>query len=239
MLYLSIYISRSGYCSRRNAIELIKSGQVQVNGLTVHNPATMINASDLVAVNGNIIALESFEYILFNKPTGCITTTSDEKGRKTVLDYVHTKVALFPVGRLDQDTTGLLILTNDGNLAQQLMHPKFQIEKEYHVTLDRPLEKIDFEKLKRGIRLPDGFLKPDNLTFLKSNDFTQLAITIHSGKKRIIRRFFGHIGYEVIALDRFGYAIFSKNNTALALGTYRYITKSELQKLHEYIKNRH
>jgi len=235
-LYVSTFISHSGYCSRRKAIELVKSGHVCINDSIVTDPTTKVTENDVVTIDGEVIEPEKYVYILFNKPTGCITTTSDEKGRTTVLDYVKTKERLFPVGRLDQDTTGLLLLTNDGDLAQQLMHPRFQVEKEYHVTLDKPLEKIDLQKIKKGVTLPDGFLKPDSLTSLKNNDCSHLSIIIHSGKKRIIRRLFAHFDYQVIHLDRVRYAIFSKEE--LAIGTYRQITKDELQKLQTYINER-
>jgi len=236
MIYIATYISHSGYTSRRNAIALVKSGRVLVNNVIVTDPTTKVADNDIVVIDGKVITSEKYVYLLFNKPAGCITTTSDENGRKTVLDYIKIKERVFPIGRLDQDTTGLLLLTNDGNLAQQLMHPRFEIEKEYYVTLDKPLEKNDFDKLKKGIHLSDGFLKPDALAFIKKRDFLHLSIIIHSGKKRIIRRFFAYLGYEVTALDRVRYAIFKKNG--LKIGIYREITEYEVRQLQEQIKKK-
>lgn len=236
MVYIATFISRSGYCSRRNAISLIKSGRVYVNNTLVIDPTMKVTKDDIITIDKKRINLEQYEYILFNKPAGYITTTADEKGRKTVFDCVKTHKKLFSVGRLDQNTTGLLLLTNDGMLAQQLMHPRFEIEKEYHVVLNKSFAKDDFDKIILGIRLPDGFIKPDQIAYIKKNDTKRVSLVIHSGKKRVIRRLFAHLGYEVLYLDRVRYATLLKND--LDVGAYRPITEKELEKLQDYIKQR-
>lgn len=231
-LMLAKYISHAGVCSRRRAVDLVKNGQVTVNGTVVTEPWHMVNKSDLVQANGRIVvANERTRYILLNKPKDCITTTSDEKGRNTVLDLLGKTVPerVFPVGRLDRNTTGVLLLTNDGSLTHRLMHPRFQVQKTYHVTLDRPLFAKDMARLKQGITLEDGILKCDRIFLVPHAGKKQLFVTIHSGKYRVIRRAFESIGYNVKKLNRSLFAGLSVRK--LARGEWRELKKSEIERL--------
>ncbi len=224
---LNKYIAQSGVCSRRKAVELIKEGKVTVNHQQVSLPSYRVKENDVVRVNKKIIKPQEYVYILLNKPAGFITTVSDEKGRKTILALIKnaTKARVFPVGRLDKETTGLLLLTNDGDFSQQLAHPKFRMQKTYQVTLNRHLETIDLEKIKKGIRLEDGMVRVDEIKRFRN----QIKLTLHSGKYRVIRRLFSHLGYKVIKLDRVNYAGLSKRG--LKVGLWRLLKKSEINKL--------
>jgi 23S rRNA pseudouridine2605 synthase len=224
---LNKYIAHCGICSRRDAVEFIKQGKVKVNGELANEPGLKINDGDAVTVAGKkIFPQRNLTYILLNKPKGFITTTEDDRGRKTVMDLVSASEAprLYPIGRLDRNTTGLIILTNDGELAQKLSHPKYNIKKVYQVTLDKNLSKNDFEKILEGVTLEDGAIKVDALAMLEEKNM--VGLEIHSGKNRIVRRIFEHLGYVVEKLDRVMYAGLTKKN--LPRGKWRLLTEREI-----------
>jgi len=235
---LNVYLSRGGVCSRRAAVEIIKTGDVTVNGKVVKEPGFKVLPDDVVKYKEEIIDLEQKVYILLNKPRGYVTTASDEYGRKTVLDLVaySAQERLYPVGRLDRDTTGLLVITNDGYLSQKLAHPKNKVTKRYYVTLDRPVALEDIERLKKGVFLEDGKSKFDKITVIKSKLRKHIIVEIHGGKNRIIKRMFKHFGYKVVGLDRFEYAGLKKGS--LAIGRWRYLEDHELQSLQNYGKSK-
>ena len=230
-LPLNKYIAHSGVCSRRDAADLIKQGKVTVNGQPVTEPGTKVNPSDVVVVNGKKVTISrNFVYILLNKPKDYITTTDDPQGRKTVLDLIRkaTTERVFPVGRLDRNTSGVLLLTNDGDLAQKLAHPSHEIKKIYHVMLDKPLTKADFDKIISGqITLEDGPAHVDVLAYADPKDKTQIGLEIHSGRNRIVRRIFEHLGYDVRGLDRVMYAGLTKKN--VQRGTFRLLNEKEIR----------
>lgn len=224
---LNKYIANAGICSRREADKLIEAGVVKVNGETITTLGYKVKPTDIVEVEGQKIKNEKKVYILLNKPKDYLTTTKDPQNRKTVMELIKdaVKERVFPVGRLDRQTTGLLLFTNDGELADKLMHPKSNVPKLYHVTLDRNFSGSDFEKLINGIELEDGFIKPDALSYVMGKK-NELGIQIHSGKNRIIRRIFEHLGYDVIKLDRVMYAGLTKKN--LPRGKWRFLTEKEV-----------
>jgi len=229
-LPLNKYIAHSGICSRRDAAELIKQGKVSVNGKPVTEPGTKVLPTDLVKVNGKKVTMSrNFVYILLNNPKDYITTTDDPEGRKTVLDLTRqaTTERVFPVGRLDRNTSGVLLLTNDGDLAQKLAHPKHEIKKIYHVVLDNPLTKADFDKIAAGVTLEDGIAYVDALAYADVKDKTQIGIEIHSGRNRIVRRIFEQLGYDVRGLDRVMYAGLTKKN--VQRGKWRFLTEKEVR----------
>ncbi|MCB9262453.1 MAG: rRNA pseudouridine synthase [Flavobacteriales bacterium] len=235
-LRLNKYISRGGVCSRREADEMIAGGKVEVNGEVITTLGHRVKISDEVKVNGKIISPNSKVYILLNKPKDYITTTHDPSGRKTVMDLIGDVDAerVFPVGRLDRNTTGILIFTNDGDLAQALMHPKGNVNKIYSVQLDKPIEKGHFLKLQNGIKLFDGFMKPDKIALVNSEDKTKLGVQIHSGRNRVVRRMFEALGYEVVKLDRVIYAGIDKKG--LERGKWRELTENEILQLKRITK---
>ena len=227
---LNKYIAHSGICSRRDAAELVKQGKVTVNGKLISEPGTKVLPTDTVKVNGKKITISrNFVYILLNKPKDYITTTDDPQGRKTVLALVKqaTTERIYPVGRLDRNTSGVLLLTNDGDLAQKLSHPSHQIKKVYHVVLDRALAKADFEKIATGVQLEDGIATVDAIAYADNKDKTELGLEIHSGKNRIVRRIFEHLGYDVRGLDRVMYAGLTKKN--VQRGKWRLLTEKEIR----------
>jgi 23S rRNA pseudouridine2605 synthase len=228
---LNKYIAHSGLCSRRKAVDYVKEGKVTVNGQLVTEPAFKVTAKDDVAIsNKRLIIQKNLVYILLNKPKGYITTTDDPEGRKTVMELVEDAVTeeqrVYPVGRLDRNTSGLLLLTNDGELAQKLAHPKHNIKKIYHVGLNKPLTKADFDKILFGVELEDGIAKVDALGWVEAGDKTQVGIEIHSGKNRIVRRIFEHLEYDVEKLDRVTYAGLTKKN--VNRGKWRFLTEKEI-----------
>ena len=231
LLPLNKYIAHSGICSRRDAAELIRQGKVMVNGQSVTEPGTKVAPSDLVKVNGKKVTISrNFVYILLNKPKDYITTTEDPEGRKTVLDLIRqaTPERVFPVGRLDRNTSGVLLLTNDGDLSQKLAHPSHEIKKIYHVVLDKPLTKADFDKIIDGsIQLEDGPAIVDAIAYEDAKDKTQIGLEIHSGRNRIVRRIFEHLGYDVRGLDRVMYAGLTKKN--VQRGKWRLLTEKEVR----------
>lgn len=231
-MYLSKYLSTCGVCSRRKAAEIIKDGLVKVNGHVVDKPNYEVKKGDVIVYRRKRVLPQEYVYILLNKPSGYVSTCSDEKGRKTVLDLVKgaTKIRVYPVGRLDYSTTGLLLLTNNGELAQKLAHPKSEISKKYSVTLNRTIEEKDFKRLKKGIRLHDGFVKVDSCVYGKSNEKSSVIIEIHSGKNRVVRRLFERLGYFIKSLDRICYAGLTKKFIPNK-GNWRLLNKREVEKL--------
>lgn len=226
---LNKYVAHCGICSRRKAGDLVKEGKVKVNGSVEINPAIVVTEADKVEYGGKVISpvLEKY-YYLMNKPKNVITTMNDEHGRKTVFDIIktHIKTRVFPVGRLDRATTGLLMMTNDGDLAQKLAHPSYKIKKLYHVRLDKDLEKEDFDQIAKGLELEDGLAIVDRLDYVKNAGPNEVVIEIHIGKNRIVRRIFEHLGYEVKYLDRVYYAGLTKKD--LPRGWIRELTKQEV-----------
>jgi 23S rRNA pseudouridine2605 synthase len=225
---LSKYLAQAGIASRRKVVDIVKSKVVTVNGIMVNEPGFKINPNDCVRVNNNIVRSESKVYILLNKPKNCITTVSDDLGRHHVINLIaqEVKQRIYPVGRLDRNTTGLLVLTNDGDLALKLSHPRFEVEKIYHVQLDRALTRADMQRMLLGLELEDGLIKVDGAGFFPDRPKQNLIVVLHSGKNRIIRRIFEHLGYDVRKLDRAGYAGLTKSR--LEGGQWRYLTNSEI-----------
>ena len=230
-MYLSHYLARGGVCARRKAAELIKDGFVKVNDKVEKNPAYEIKEEDRIVYGGKRVYPQEAAYLVLNKPKGIVTTCADERNRQTVLDMIkikNKKLRLYPVGRLDKDTTGLLVLTNDGEMAQKLAHPKFRVRKTYMAKLDKPLEKMDYEKLRKGVFLRDGRFAPDKIFHPKTSTRV-VGLEIHSGKYRIIRRAFFHLGYEVLMLERVAYGPLRLKD--LPTGSWRDIKRTELLKL--------
>ena len=229
---LNKFIAHSGICSRREAADVVKSGVVQVNNRVVKEPGFKVTPKDDIKVNGKKITIQkNLVYILLNKPKDFLTTTSDPQGRHTVLELVRhaTEDRIYPIGRLDRNTTGVLLLTNDGELAQKLSHPKYEVKKIYEVRLDRPLLKKDFDRVVAGIELEDGFIAPDVLAYADAKDKAIIGIEIHSGKNRVVRRIFEAVGYDVKNLDRVMYANLTKKN--VERGKWRFLNEKEVRLL--------
>ncbi len=232
---LNKYVALSGIASRRAADALIIEGKVWVNGNEVREPGYRVKEKDRVTYQGKIIKPDlNMIYLLMNKPKDTITTAHDEKGRKTVLDIVRFKIQerVYPVGRLDRMTTGLLLLTNDGDLAKTLSHPSSEVRKIYHVFLDKVLDRQDFEKIAKGLILDDGPANIDGISYIDGSPANEVGITLHSGKNRIVRRIFEHLGYEVIKLDRVAYAGLNKKD--LPRGHFRHLTEKEVTLLKHF-----
>ncbi|GIM48961.1 pseudouridine synthase [Capnocytophaga stomatis] len=225
---LNKFIADAGICSRRNADIYISSGNVEVNGEVMTTLGYRVKPTDIVKFDGKVITSEKKEYILLNKPKGFITTTNDEKGRKTVMDLVAnaTTARILPVGRLDRPTTGLLLLTNDGELAKKLTHPTHGVRKIYHVVLDRKLDYKDLIKIEEGIELEDGFIQVDEISYVNDKPKNEIGVKIHSGRNRIVRRIFEHLGYNVEKLDRVVFAGLTKKD--LPRGHWRRLTQQEI-----------
>lgn len=228
---LSKYLAQAGVASRRAVVGLIEQGYVKVNGKVIKEPGYKLKESDKIAYLDKPVTTDKKVYILLNKPTGYITTVADDQDRKTVLDLVKsaTPARIYPVGRLDRDTSGLLLLTNDGDLAQKLAHPRYEVQKTYMVTLDRLLLKEDYEEIRKGIHLKDGSIKVDGIYYLADQKRNRVKVVIHSGKNRIVRRIFEHFRYRVAALDRIGYAGLTKKG--LRVGQWRHLSKDEVKEL--------
>lgn len=226
---LNRYIANAGVCSRREADNLIANGEIKVNGTIVKEMGFRVSPKDKVEHNGVLLSKEMKVYILLNKPKGFVTTTKDPHAKRNVIDLIANACdeRVYPVGRLDKDTTGVLLLTNDGDLSQKLTHPKFNKKKIYHVVLDKSFTKEDFDKLNKGMELEDGFIKPDALSFVAGQDDKQVGVEIHSGKNRIVRRMFAHLGYEVVKLDRVLFAGLTKKN--VMRGKFRFLTDKEVK----------
>lgn len=229
---LNKFIAWSGVCGRREAADLIKAGKVTVNGALVIEPPFRVSQQDDIKVNGKKISVQkNLVYILLNKPKDYITTTDDPEGRKTVMDLIKraTPERVFPVGRLDRNTTGVLLLTNDGEVAQRLTHPKYEVKKIYEVKLDKPVTKQQLDTIANGITLEDGFIQPDAVAYADATDKSVIGIEIHSGRNRIVRRLFEHLGFDVKNLDRVMYGIFTKKN--VDRGKWRFLSEKEIRLL--------
>ena len=224
---LNRFIANSGLCSRREADEYIQQGIITINGQTVTELGTKVFQTDEVRFDGKVIQGEEKVYIIMNKPKNCVTTTDDPHARKTVMDLIAGKCPqrVYPVGRLDRDTTGVLLLTNDGDMTEKLTHPSYNKKKIYHVFLDRNLSQADFDKILKGVYLDDGMINADALSYI-DEDKTQVGIEIHSGRNRIVRRIFEALGYKVEKLDRVYFAGLTKKN--LRRGQWRFLTEREL-----------
>ncbi|BAV94210.1 ribosomal large subunit pseudouridine synthase B [Ichthyobacterium seriolicida] len=225
---LNKFIAHSGVCSRREADMHIKIGQVKVNGKVISEMGYKVNPTDKVHFGDKPITFDKLVYILLNKPKNFITTTKDPRDRKTVLDLVKnaTPSRVYPVGRLDRMTTGVLLITNDGDISKKLTHPSHRVKKIYHVSLDKKFSMSDLEKVYKGIKLEDGLAVVDKISYIKDAPKTEVGIEIHIGKNRIVRRIFEHLGYSVIKLDRVFFAGFTKKN--LKRGEWRFLENKEI-----------
>jgi 23S rRNA pseudouridine2605 synthase len=232
---LNKYIANAGICSRRDADKLIEEGKVKVNGKVVKELGLKVKRSDTVVFEGRKLNPEKPVYVLLNKPKDFITTVEDTHNRKTVMDLVSKACdeRIYPVGRLDRMTTGLLLFTNDGELAKRLMHPSHQIRKIYQVELDKPIENVHFEQILEGIELEDGKVQVDEIAILEG-DNKRLGIQIHIGKNRIVRRIFEHLGYRVIKLDRVVFGGLTKKD--LPRGKFRHLKPREIQNLKNMLR---
>ena len=230
-LRLNKYLANAGVCSRREADEFIQAGAVTVNGEVVTELGTKILRADEVKFKDQPVSLEKKVYVLLNKPKDYVTTSDDPQQRKTVMDLVKgiCPERIYPVGRLDRNTTGVLLLTNDGDLASKLTHPKFLKKKVYHVFLDKPVTPQTLQQISDGIELEDGEIKADAIEYADERDQSQVGIEIHSGKNRIVRRIFESLGYRVVKLDRVQFAGLTKKN--LRRGDWRYLTEQEVDML--------
>ncbi|GAB1415127.1 pseudouridine synthase [Paludibacter sp.] len=228
---LNKFLANAGICSRREADEFIKTGVISVNGEIVTEMGVKVMHSDKILFHNQLVRSERKVYLLLNKPKDTVTTAEDTHDRTTVLDLVKNACSerIYPVGRLDRNTTGVLLLTNDGDLASRLTHPKYNKKKIYHVTLDKPLEIPDFESVIEGVTLDDEKVAADALNFLRDDDFRQLGIEIHSGQNRVVRRIFEKLGYKVVRLDRVFFAGLTKKN--LPRGKYRFLSEKEVNML--------
>lgn len=228
---LNKYLANAGVCSRREADEFITAGVVSVNGVVVTELGTKIKRTDEVKFHDETVSIERKAYVLLNKPKDCVTTSDDPQERKTVMDFVKgaCKERIYPVGRLDRNTTGVLLLTNDGDLASKLTHPKYLKKKIYHVYCDKNVAKADLEQIAAGVTLDDGEIHADDISYASDTDKSQVGIEIHSGKNRIVRRIFESLGYKVIKLDRVYFAGLTKKG--LRRGDWRYLTEQEVNML--------
>ena len=230
-LRLNKFLANAGICSRREADEFIQAGVVTVNGEVVTELGTKIKRTDEIKFHDQPVNLEKKVYVLLNKPKDCVTTSDDPQQRKTVMDLVKNVCPerIYPVGRLDRNTTGVLLLTNDGDLASKLTHPKFLKKKVYHVYLDKNVTAHDMQQIAQGIELEDGEIHADAIEYASDTDKSQVGIEIHSGKNRIVRRIFEHLGYRVVKLDRVQFAGLTKKN--LRRGDWRFLTEKEVEML--------
>lgn len=229
MIRLNKYISNAGICSRREADELIESGVVQVNGKTITEMGYRVKPSDIIKYGGQTLKKERMVYLVLNKPKDYITTVDDPQKRRTVLELVQNacKERIYPVGRLDRSTTGLLMFTNDGELTKKLTHPRYGVRKIYHVELDKPLKRQDLDQISEGLELEDGEIKVDEISYVgDGKDKTQIGVELHSGKNRIVRRIFEHFGYNVRKLDRVMFGSLTKKE--LPRGRWRFLTDAEV-----------
>ena len=225
------FLAQGGTCSRREAEKYIIAGAVNINGKVVTDLSYRVAPSDLVRFNGQIIRGENKKYVLLNKPKDFITTTSDDRGRKTVMQLVENacKERIYPVGRLDRNTTGLLLFTNDGDLAKKLVHPKHGVRKIYHVTLDKRLAKHHLNAVAKGVVLDDGPAPVDSVSFIDGSSHDQVGIELHIGRNRIVRRIFESIGYQVVHLDRVVFGNLTKKD--VKRGSWKHLDKKELELL--------
>lgn len=233
---LNKFVAQCGVCSRRKAAELVKNGEIRVNGQVELNPGYVTVPRDKVNYKGKRLKLELKKiYILMNKPKNVVTTVNDERGRKTVMDIVEKKVKqrVYPVGRLDRNTTGLLLITNDGDLTKKLSHPSHKVKKVYNVELDRKLSEKDLIKIRKGLDLEDGKAEVDRVDYIPEQAKNKATLELHSGRNRIIRRIFEALNYEVVRLDRIYYAGLTKKD--LPRGWFRELKKKEIIMLKHFI----
>jgi 23S rRNA pseudouridine2605 synthase len=225
---LNRYLAMAGICSRRDADRLIADGMVLVNGEVVLEMGYKVLPTDEVRYAGEVLKSEKKVYLVLNKPKGFITSMDDEKARKTVMELISgaCRERIYPVGRLDRATTGVLLFTNDGDLAKKLTHPSHGAKKIYSVSLDHPLSKGHFAELAQGIHLEDGPIQADEISQVDGQDAREIGISLHSGRNRIVRRMFEHLGYEVVKLDRVQFGPITKKN--LARGQYRFLNEKEV-----------
>lgn len=228
---LNKFLANSGICSRRKADELITEGKVSVNGVIVTTLGAHVTRQDEIKCDGKLVSIERKIYVLLNKPKNCVTTSDDPEKRLTVMDIVRNACPerIYPVGRLDRNTSGVLLLTNDGDLASKLMHPSYSKKKIYQVTLDKPVSIEHMQQIAEGIELEDGEIHADAISYINDQDLSQVGIEIHSGRNRIVRRIFEHLGYKVTKLDRVYFAGLTKKD--LPRGRWRYLTEVEVRNL--------
>jgi 23S rRNA pseudouridine2605 synthase len=232
LIRLNRYIANAGICSRREADKLIQAGAVQVNGRVVTELGTKVSLTDKISYGDQALSREKLRYVLLNKPKGFITTTDDPENRKTVMNLIaHAcKERIYPVGRLDRNTTGLLLFTNDGEIAKKLSHPRYGIKKIYHVGLDRNVSVADMKNILAGVELEDGLVKADAIEFVgDGKDKKEIGLELHTGQNRVVRRIFEKLGYKVVKLDRVYYAGLTKKN--LPRGEWRFLEEKELNML--------
>ena len=233
---LNKFLSNSGLCSRRTADQYIAAGRVKVNGVVVSELGSQVLPTDQVMVDDKLVSLEAKVYVLLNKPKNCVTTLTDPEGRRTVMDLVHNACSerIYPIGRLDRNTTGILLLTNDGDLAVRLMHPAFRKKKIYEVALDKEVTVEHMQMIAHGFELEDGEIHADAISYITGQTHDKVGIEIHSGRNRIVRRIFEHLGYRVVHLDRVYYAGLTKKD--LPRGRWRYLTPEEVRYLRMGVK---
>ena len=233
---LNKFLSNSGLCSRRTADQYIAAGRVKVNGVVVSELGSQVLPTDQVMVDDKPLSLEAKVYVLLNKPKNCVTTLTDPEGRRTVMDLVHNACSerIYPIGRLDRNTTGILLLTNDGDLAVRLMHPAFRKKKIYEVALDKEVTVEHMQMIAHGFELEDGEIHADAISYITGQTHDKVGIEIHSGRNRIVRRIFEHLGYRVVHLDRVYYAGLTKKD--LPRGRWRYLTPEEVRYLRMGVK---
>jgi 23S rRNA pseudouridine2605 synthase len=238
---LNKFLAHAGIASRRKADELIAEGKVKVNGEIIKEMGHRVKATDKITFDDKRITPETKVYILLNKPKDCITTTTDERDRKTVLDLIKAaytqikstkKPRLYPVGRLDRNTTGVLLITNDGELAQNLTHPSKEIKKIYHAILDKSLKLDDYERIKHGVVLEDGIAEVTEVAYTNPKNKSEVGIEIHSGKNRIVRRIFESLGYDVLKLDRVYFGGLTKKD--VPRGRWRFLEEEEVRRLKHF-----
>jgi 23S rRNA pseudouridine2605 synthase len=232
---LNAFLAQAGICSRRAAIDLIKKGRITVNENVITQPGYKIKANDIVKYKDQIVKPEKKIYILLNKPKGFVTT--DERGGKNILELLKSapEQRLYPIAKLDRDTTGLIIITNDGDLSQNLDHPRNKVFQKYYVVLDKPFNGELMDKLKKGIYLEDGKAWVDKINFAYGKGKNHLSVEIHGGKKRIIKRMFAFLGFKVVGLDRVNYAGLTKK--ALPVGRWRFLSEEEIDMLAAFAKS--
>lgn len=233
---LNKFIANAGICSRRKADDLIKAGTVSVNDEVINELGYLVKPGDKIRYNGELLKREKNVYILLNKPKNIITTTNDPQERKTIMGLIGnaTSERVYPVGRLDRNTTGLILLTNDGNLAEKLSHPRNRIQKIYDISLDKPLKKEDFDKIRKGLVLEDGPIQVEEIAYVEGGTKRDIGIVIQSGKNRIVRRIFEHLEYEVQKLDRVMFGPLTKKD--LPRGKWRYLSEQEVIQLKHFVK---
>lgn len=238
LIRLNKFIANAGICSRRDADKLITAGAIRVNGKIVTELGTKVSPDDKVQYGDQTLRSEKPVYVLLNKPKGYLTTMDDPYNRNTVMQLIRSagKERIYPVGRLDRNTTGLLLFTNDGKLSKKLTHPSHRIEKLYHVTLNKPLTQSDISTIAGGISLDDGFIKPDEISYVSGENKKEVGILIHSGRNRIVRRIFESLDYKVVKLDRVKFAGLTKKD--LPRGKWRYLKNYEISILHRIKLNR-